>query len=161
MKKVRAIGLVGLAPTVMGLGLPAAHGAQTATHSPRNGAKTVSLLRDGRTQGPLAACAYGRVQYATSARDHITAHISYSHRCIDRQEVLLNKEQSGLAERVRYYSYNGTRELQQFNRGYFVKGETSWTTYPEIFAYEVCEALVANGNHSDVEYGPVCEDATS
>jgi hypothetical protein len=157
MKKVRAVGLVGVAPAVVGLALPTAHGV-TAAASTKTGAKTVSLLR---TQAPLASCTYGRAQYATSVHDHLTAHISYSHRCVDRQEAVLDHAQSGLAERVRYYSYDGTRELQQFNAGHIDNGITSWTTFPEIFAYEVCEALVLNGNHSSVKYGPVCEDATS
>ena len=161
MKKVRAIGLAGLAPMVMGFALPGANAAAAATHSPRNGTKTVSLLQSERTQAPLAGCHYGRAQYATSTHTHLTAHISYSHRCIDMQRAILDRDQTGLAERTRYYSYNGARELQTYTGGNLLNGSTSWTTFPEIFAYEACQALVANSNHNDIKYGPVCEKATS
>jgi hypothetical protein len=162
MKKVRALGLVGIAPTVMGFAFPAANAMATATHSPRNGAKTVSRWQVERAQSaPLVNCSYGRVQYATSTHAHLTAHINYSHRCIARQEALLDRDQTGLTERTRYYSYNGVRELTTWTGGNLLNGSTSWTTFPNIYAYKVCQALVANSNHNDVKYGPVCETATS
>jgi len=161
MKKVRVLGLVGLAPVAMGAVLPAVNASAAATHSPRAGTKTVSLMTDERAESPLASCKYGRVQYATSTHTHLTAHISYSHRCIDMQRAILNKDQTGLAERTRYYSAGGTRELQTYTGGNLLNGSTSWTTFPEIFAYQVCQALVLNTNHNSVKYGPVCEDATS
>ncbi len=162
MKKVHAVGLVGLAPTVLGLAFPAANVMATATHSPRNGAKTVSLRLGGRAPlAPLIACNFGREQYATSTHTHLTAHISYSHRCIAEQQAILNRDQTGLTERTRYYSYNGARVLQTYTGGNLLNGETSWTTFPDVYAYEVCQALVANSNHNNVKYGPVCERATS
>lgn len=162
MKKVRTLGLVGLAPTVMGLAFPAADARAPATHSPRTGAKTVSLWQGGQPRtAPLASCTYGRAKYATSTHAHLTAHISYSHRCIDKQEALLDHDQTGLTERTRYYSFNGARELQTYTGGNLLNGSTSWTTFPEIYAYQVCQALVANSNHNLVRYGPVCEKATS
>jgi hypothetical protein len=162
MKKVRAVGLAGLAPMVVGFAFPpTANAMATAMHSPGNGAKTVSLRQGERAQASLADCQYGRVQYATSTHAHLTAHISYSHRCIAMQRAILDRDQTGLTERTRYYSYNGTRELQTYTGGNLLNGSTSWTTFPEIYAYEVCQALVANSNHNDVKYGPVCEKATS
>ena len=74
---------------------------------------------------------------------------------------MLDHEQTGLTERIRYYSYNGTRVLQRYIGGNIYNGITSWTSFPGVYAYQVCEALVANGNHNDVRYGPVCEKATS
>jgi hypothetical protein len=163
MKKVRAIGLVGLAPAMVGVAGPAANAAALATHSsPGGSAKTVSLLRGAPAPAsPLVNCGYGREQYATSTHTHFTAHISYSHRCIFEVQGILSKVQTGLTERIRYYSYNGTRVLQKYIGGNIVNGITSWTSFPEVYAYQVCEALVANGNHNDVKYGPVCEKATS
>ena len=162
MKKVRAVGLVGLTPAVMGLALPAANATAAVAHSPRNGAKTVSLKQAGQAQAvPLVQCKYGREQYATSTHTHLTAHISYSHRCIAEQVAVLTKQQTGLTERTRYYSYSGTRVLQTYTGGNLLNGQTSWTTFPNVYAYKVCQALVANSNHSDIKYGPVCETATS
>jgi hypothetical protein len=161
MKKVRAIGLVGLAPAVMGFGLPAAHGAQTATHSPRNGTKTVSLLRDGRAQAPLVTCGYSRFPDKTSTRGYLETQISYAHRCIAGHEAWLFKRLPGLTERTRFYSANGAREASYLRGGTIEAFSTYWVSFPEIYAYNVCTALVANGNHNDVEYGPVCQAATS
>jgi hypothetical protein len=161
MKKVRVLGLVGLAPVAVGVALPGANASAAVTHSSKVGTKTVSLIKDERAESPLASCNYGRVQYATSTHAHLSAHISYSHRCIRLQRAILDRDQTGLTERTRYYSGGGTRELQTYTGGDLLAGETSWTTAPEIFAYQVCQALVLNTNHNSVKYGPICEDATS
>ena len=163
MKKVRVAGLVGLAPTVMGLALPAAaHATAAVAHSPRNGAKTVSLARGGQAQAsPLVACAYGHLKDATSTRGYLRGQISYSHRCIAGQVGYLDKRQTGLTERARFYSANGTRVGQTWHGGDILTSSTYFLSFPNIYAYKVCQALVANSNHSDVKYGPVCETATS
>jgi hypothetical protein len=162
MKKVRAVGLVGLPATVMGLALPTANAAAAVAHSPRNGAKTVSLTHGGQAQAsPLVACAYGHLKDATSTHGHLKGQISYSHRCIAGQGAYLNKRQTGLTERARFYSYGGTRVGQTWNAGDILTSSTYFLSFPNIYAYKVCQALVANSNHSDVKYGPVCETATS
>jgi hypothetical protein len=161
MKKVRAVGLVGVAPAVVGLAIPVAHGAPAVTQSPRNGAKTVSLIRTDRSEAPLVTCGYGRITDKTSTRGYLETQISYSKRCIGGQEAYLFKRQAGLTERIRFYSANGAREASYLRGGTIHVSSTYFVSFPNIYAYEVCAALVANGNHSDVEYGPVCQDATS
>lgn len=161
MKKVRALGLVAVAPTAVGLAFPAANAA-AVTHSPQNGSKTVSLQHGARAPDvPLVTCGYGRVRDATSTGGHLREQISYSHRCIGGQEAYLNKRQAGLTERVRFYSYNGARETSRWRPGTIEVSSTYFVSFPNIYAYEVCQALVANTNHNDVKYGPVCEKATS
>jgi hypothetical protein len=162
MKKVRVLGLVGIAPTAMGFAFPAANAMATATHSPRNGAKTVSRWQVERAQpAPLVTCGYRLIKTATSTHGYLTGNISYSHRCIGGQVARLNKRQTGLTERARFYSYNGARELTTWNAGTIEVSSTYFHSFPNIYAYKVCEALVANSNHNDVKYGPACETATS
>jgi len=162
MKKVRVVGLVGLAPTVLGFAFPAANVMATATHSPRNGAKTVSLSQVERAQAvKLVNCGYGHVKDATGTIGHLKGQISYSHRCIAGQEAYLNRRQAGLTERTRFYSYHGTRVATTWNAGTIETSSTYFISFPNIYAYEVCQALVANSNHNKVKYGPACETATS
>jgi hypothetical protein len=166
MKKVHVLGVVGVAPIVAGLGMaiPAANASTTAGHGPRDGVKTVSLRhRDAPQAAPLNNCGAALEQEATSTHGHLRGLIHYSHRCINQQYVSLKETQTGLTERARFYSYDGTRELQTWNAGgiHIIGGYTSFGSYPNVNAYEVCEAIVLNSNHNDVKYGPVCEKATS
>jgi hypothetical protein len=161
VKKVRALGLVGLAPVAMGFALPAQNAMAAATHSPRTGAKTVSLIGDGRSQAPLITCGFNHVKRNTSTRGYLTGQISYSHRCIGGQTATLGKRQAGLTERIRFYSKNGTREHSYLEPGTIETSTTYFLSFPNIEAYQVCQALIANSNHNVVKYGPVCEDATS
>ena len=161
MKKVRALGMVGLVP-VMGLAFPAANGTAPVTHNPRTGDKTVSLWPGGRARSaPLVTCGARLFKYGTSTHGHLTGNISYSHRCIGGQVARLNLRQAGLTERARFYSRNGARELQTWNAGTIEVSSTYFHSFPNIYAYQVCEALVANSNHNLVKYGPACETATS
>jgi hypothetical protein len=163
MKKVRAVGLAGLAPMVVGFAFPPTANAMAtaSTHSPGNGAKTVSLRQGVRAQSPLVTCGYGHAKDATSTHGYLEGQISYSHRCIAGQEAHLFKRQTGLTERTRFYSYNGAMEKTTWNGGTIEAFSTYFVSFPEIYAYEVCQALVANSNHNDVKYGPVCQKATS
>jgi hypothetical protein len=162
MKKVHVVGMVGLASTALGLAAPAAHADTTAPATPRAGDKTVSLPRPVRDlAGPLVGCGYNHVKDATGTSGHLKGQISYSHRCIAGQEAYLNKRQAGLTERVRFYSVNGTRVLQTWRPGTIEAFSTYFISFPSVYAYKVCQALVANSNHNDVKYGPTCETATS
>lgn len=166
MKKVHVLGVVGVAPIVAGLGLavPAANAATAMTHGARDGVKTVSLRHGEASQPvPLVTCGAGRKQTTTSIRGYFKGEIHYSGRCINQQYASLDRPQRGLTERTRFYSYNGTMERTTWHAGgvHIVGGYTSFGSYPNLNAYQVCEALVANSNHNDVEYGPVCEKATT
>ena len=164
MKRVRyAIGAIGVAPA-LGLMMPAANAAATVPQAPGSAGKTVSLQHRLAAQPvPLVNCASGRRQDATSTHGYMTASIAYSHRCINCQYVGLAKTQTGLTERTRFYSYKGALERTTWQEGHIhqLGGYTSFQSYPNLNGYEVCEALVANGNHNDVKYGPICERATS
>ena len=110
---------------------------------------------------PLVTCGAIHFKDATGVSGHLKGQISYSHRCIGGQEAYLNKRQAGLTERVRFYSVHGTRVLQTWRPGTIEAFSTYFVSFPNIYAYQVCQALVANSNHNDVKYGPACETATS
>jgi hypothetical protein len=67
----------------------------------------------------------------------------------------LNHSQTGLTERVRFWT-SGRMTKQVRLGGLISGGYTTFGSYPNYDAQEVCEALVANGT-STVKYGPVCE----
>jgi hypothetical protein len=161
MKKVRVLGLVGLAPVAVGVALPGANASAAVTHSAKVGTKTVSLTHDERAESPLITCGYADVKDHTSTHGYLTGQISYSHRCIGGQTARLGKRQTGLTERIRFYSKNGTRLHSNWTQGTIHTSSTYFLSFPNIQAFQVCQALVANSNHNVVKYGPVCEDATS
>jgi hypothetical protein len=154
MKKVRcAIAAAGMAPA-LGLIMPAANAATLSTHAPKAAkpAKTVS-------NAPLVSC--GSKQITGGIKSPLQGYIYHSGLCVNTQVAELFKIQTGLTERVRYYSGSGYREASYYLGGTLHKSEglTSWKSAFNNYAATVCEALVANGNHNDVEYGPVCEGA--
>ncbi|HUA31242.1 MAG TPA: hypothetical protein VMC03_20335 [Streptosporangiaceae bacterium] len=159
MKKVRlVISAVGVAPA-LGLIAPAtANAAATVTHGPKKAAKTVPILR---RNGPDYTCASSKINGESWSKDYRyhAANTYGGTNCIHHQWASLDFAQTGLAERVRYYSGGGKQEgntlylAGKINSG----SSTLWQSYPNFNAAEVCQALVANGNHNDVEYGPLCE----
>jgi hypothetical protein len=156
MKKVRyALGAVGAVPA-LGLMLPAANAMPAAPHVTKGASKTVSL---GHGSRPLVGCGHGHTKY--TQKGPLGGQIGYSGTtCIHSQWAILYKKQTGLTERARFYSGGGYLERTTWQAG---KISTSHTTFfssvPNLNARQVCEALVANGNHNDVKYGPVCETA--
>lgn len=64
-----------------------------------------------------------------------------------------------LAERTRFYSGGGGLERTTWQAGNLGIQSVSWYSYPDMYAHKVYQALVANNNHNDVKYGPVCETA--
>jgi hypothetical protein len=159
MKKVRyAIGAVGAAPA-LGLLIPAANAAVPAVQTAQgNVGKTVSVRHhDGKT--PQVNCGSSQVHHTLSTRKIMVGFISYSGNiCVRFQSTLLDRRQGGLTERVRYYSGGGRLERTTWQGGSFINShETEFSSFPNMYAHEVCQALVANSNHNDVKYGPVCE----
>src|SRR6266700_1706743 len=106
MKKVRyAIGAAGMAPA-LGLMMPAMNATAAGAHAaPKNGAKTVSLDH-GKT--PLVSCGARHSKGATKGPLH--GIINYSGVCVHSQAAWLDKAQSGLTERIRFYSGGGRLE---------------------------------------------------
>lgn len=157
MKKVRYVVVAaGIAPAI-GLMMPAAN----AVTGPAHGKKDASTGGSAKTvsQAPLVTC--GSKQITGGYSSPLQGFIYHSGQCINTQVAELFKIQTGLTERVRYYSGGGYREDQFFLGGTLHKSEglTSWKSAFQNYAHQVCEALVANSNHNDVKYGPVCETA--
>lgn len=155
MKRVRyAIGAVGLTPA-LGLMLPAVTAAPGATHPPKKPFKTARLPRHA---APLVVCRSRSHAYA-STTGPLSGQTAFSGVCVHFQGASLRKAQTGLTERVRFYSGGGRLESTKWNAGNIDSNNTYFSSSPNSFARKVCEALVANGNHADVKYGPVCERA--
>jgi hypothetical protein len=155
MKKVRyAIGAAGVAPA-LGLMIPAANAATTVTHAPKQATKTVSLAHGTI---PLLTCHATHSKHALSAHANLDGTIWWSGAlCVHEQQAFLYKHQTGLTERVRYYSGGGALEYTGWQAGHLGFTSTSFSSHPSIYAHEVCQALVLNTNHNTVKYGPVCE----
>jgi hypothetical protein len=156
VKKVRyAVGAVGVIPA-LGLMVPAANAATAVPRVAGGAGKTVALERGNE---PLYGCGHGHTKYTGHAS--IGGQIGYSGtNCIHSQWAELFHYQTGLTERVRFYSGGGSLETTNWQAGHDIDNQyTFFSSVPNLNAREVCEALVANGNHSDVKYGPVCETA--
>jgi hypothetical protein len=155
MKRVRyAIGALGMAPA-LGLMIPAAaHAAATAPQAPQGAGKTVSL--EQRTS-PLVTCGNGHYKTTLNNANNFRGTIHYSGTCIRSQQAVLYFSKKGLTERTRFYSGGGTLERTTWQAGHIFRGFTSWYSLPNMYAHEVCEALVLNSNHNTVKYGPDCE----
>jgi hypothetical protein len=155
MKKVRyaAAAAVGMVPA-LGLMVPAANAATVVTHAPGNLGKTVSLRHQAI---PMVNCNASHTKTADNNADTFKGYIDYAGQCIRQQGADLTHSQKGLTERTRFYSGGGRLEHTTWQAGHIFRGFTSWYSLPQIYAHEVCEALVANSNHNDVKYGPVCE----
>jgi hypothetical protein len=153
-KKVRyALGAAGAIPTI-GLLTPAANATAAISHSPRTGAKTVSLRN---TNEPLVQCGHNHAKHTSHGL--LVGGIGYSGTlCIHSQWAELDKWQTGLTERVRIYSGGGYLERTTWQAGKDIDNQyTFFSSIPNSYGHQVCEALVANSNHNDVKYGPVCE----
>jgi hypothetical protein len=148
MKKVRlAIGTVGvMQAAVVGVATtpgPAAIAAPQRPHAPA-----------------WKNCTYygnGRGAHASSPKGPIQGFMEYSGSCVWSQGLVLGRTQNGLTERVRFRSKGNGLLRSTFQAGYESAGKTFFSSIPDMYAYEVCEALVANSNHNRVIYGPVCE----
>lgn len=155
MKKVRyLLGAVGAAPA-LGLLIPAANAAAPAAQTTHgNAGKTVSVDQ-GRT--PRANCAANETNTGQSADGWVTGLLYYSGNiCVYLQAAFLHKRQTGLTERTRYYSGGGKLERTTWQAGLLSGTSTIFSSKPDMYAHEVCMALVANNNHNDVKYGPEC-----
>ncbi|HEY5360641.1 MAG TPA: hypothetical protein VIJ82_23665 [Streptosporangiaceae bacterium] len=129
MKKVRyaAAAAVGMVPA-LGLMVPAANAATVVTHAPGSPGKTVSLR-------------HRAIRWSTAMP-------LIQNRQTTMQGADLTHSQKGLTERTRFYSGGGRLEHTTWQAGHIFRGFTSWYSLPNIYAHEVCQALVANSNHT-------------
>ncbi len=163
MKKVRyAAGAIGVAPALGLMLAPAAQAAPAQGHTARSDVKRVSLTHPSAGNTATSTCT-GTFNNLTTRNNGagFGASLYHTGRCVSFQRAILNHQQAGLTERVRYYNVAGTRIFQSFNFGHFVSTSglrlTFFSTYPYVSpANNVCFALVANSNHNDVKYGPIC-----
>jgi hypothetical protein len=156
MKKVRVLAsAAGLAPLALALAPSAAHAATTASN-----AKTV------RIDVTTAGIAHAECGVNAAASGHgagpIRGVIQYNGSCVGFQQVSIGGHIPGLTERVRFWKNSALLTTKWVNPGTFKtlsNGalETSFKSSPYEHVSMVCEALVANSNHADVKYGPVCE----
>ena len=154
MKKVRTLGVVGLAPAAIVATIPAANAAIMPPRSPGNAVKTVSLESGMR---PLVNCGNRHNNSTVSADGHFRAIIEYSGVCVWGQAAKLFKRQTGLTERVRFYSGGGALERTTWQAGTISGSQTIFSSLPNMNAHKVCQALVENSHRSVVKYGPLCE----
>jgi hypothetical protein len=156
MKRVRyAIGAIGVAP-VLGLIIPAANAMAAVPQISKNAGKSVSL---GHGERPLVNCGHNHTKFASGSGLFAGGQIGYSGTtCIHSQWAELDKFQAGLTERVRFYSGAGALERTTWQAGHDIDNQfTFFSSVPNLNGRMACEALVANSNHNDVKYGPVCE----
>ncbi len=153
MKKVRmAIGTAVPAAGLVVMPAATAHAATSQQH-PDPAARVEQMLRHAK---PAATCGLAHSALGISPRGEFAGGIGYDGNCVRFQTGDLTHDQTGLTERVRYWT-SGKMTRQDFLGGHISGGSTLWASYPNYYATEVCQALVANGNHNDVLYGPVCE----
>lgn len=153
MKKVRyAIGALGAVPA-LGLMMPTANAAAAVTHTPGKAGKTVSLEHSKMAR--VDTCGSGH--HKTASKGIFEGEVFYSGSCMHETEGILGKAQTGLTMRTRLYSVNGTKNYSHFVGGSIVGNATFFFDKVSKVDHEACEALVANSNHTDVKYGPVCE----
>lgn len=155
MKKVRvAIGTAVPAAGMLIMPAAAAH-ASTNTITGTVAANT----HHGRTNATTAfTCppASG-TSIAYSANGELFGYISYNNSCIDYQQATLTHRQSGLTERNRVRNAANQVVKETFLGGTQFNDSTAWWSSPNVHGALVCQALVQNGNHNHVSYGPVCE----
>ena len=104
---------------------------------------------------PNAACAVDNSYDQFSSRLEFYGYIAFAGECVHLQTAVLTHEQTGLTERVRYYTSGRLTRTVRLP-GLIQSGYTHFASYPNYVATMVCQALVANGT-STVKYGQVCE----
>ncbi len=143
MKKVRALAAVGTAaPVAIGMTMMPATAHAAVTPQWRN-CTTTGLLDNSK---------------AYSA--HGSAVLGYQGHCAATQAFYLGKHQTGLTERVRFWS-NGKIIRSTWQAGRVGTNATTFASSPNVVAQMVCMALVSNNNHNKVEYGPLCTYTSS
>jgi hypothetical protein len=148
MKKVRlAVGSAMVAAGLMAVPVAAAHAAENEGRTPSGGAP--EALR------PNAACGIANSTEAFSPHLGFYGYIAFDGECVAYQGAVLTHEQTGLTERVRFYT-SGRLTATEKKPGLIKSGHTVFASYPNRAATMLCEALVANGT-STVKYGQECE----
>jgi hypothetical protein len=163
VKKVRlAIGTVGGASALgMMVTGTAAHAANTPGHTSVDSAgKTVVLAHGNARAEPDAECGVNAA--ANGYGNSLYGAIEYRGSCVGFQSAEVSGHPTGLTERVRFWKDGDLEATKWVNPGTFYTSSdgrkyTRFWSSPYEHVSEVCEALVLNGNHASVIYGPACE----
>jgi hypothetical protein len=164
VKKVRlAVGVLGLTPA-LGMIMPAANAATTSARPAlAQGATRTMPLWTNCTPAGHSTTATASNSYVTWTGSGVPYYgqIKYANGgCVTKQYFHITSRRTGLTERVRFRSINNgiIRSTFQAGRIQSMGGySTFFTSYPRVAAHLVCEALVANNNHNDVETAAVCQ----
>lgn len=156
LKKVRlAIGAVAAIPA-MAMMVTTANAATPANANTTANATTSAKYIPQTHARPLTVCGSASQREADSIKG-LFGTIIYTGSCIRYQSAHLAFEKAGLTERIRFRNKANGVIASKFIGGHYQSGGTQWNSSPNIHAYEVCEALVANSNHNTIEYGAICE----
>jgi hypothetical protein len=160
MKKVRlALGAAGVAPAVLGLMMAPTAAADTVSRQVPRAPTSSGVSPNTAHHCPASVGTHSRK--ATSGP--LTGTLHYAGDCVTRVKATLAFTQQGLVERVRFWSVNGGLNTTKWVPGCTIAphcspvGDTNFNSTPQIYAHQVCEAIVLSGNHNNVVYGPVCE----
>ena len=151
MKKVR-LAFAAAAPVLGMVAVPAAHAATTTGGTP---AETTS----GRMHHaiPDVVCYSQFVRSAFNPAGTLRAEIIFGgNSCVAYQQARLDFAQTGYAERIRLRNTANVIVFSRYLAGTIQGNATYWSSRPNRYAYQVCAALVPNGNHGRVVWGPVC-----
>lgn len=154
MKKVR-LAFAAAAPVLGMVAVPAAHAA-TTTADTRAGT-TLGHHAAGVTPEVDVVCYSQNVRAAFNATGTLRAEIIFGgNSCVAYQQARLDYSQTGYAERIRYRNKNNVLLFSSYLRGTIGNHATYWSSRPNRYAYEICAALVPNGNHNITPFGVVC-----
>lgn len=147
MKKVRLAFAAAAVPVLGGVTVPAAHAATTTADNPGTATHVT----------PDLICSLTYVRAAFNAAGTLRAEIIFGgNSCVGYQQARLDFAQTGYAERVRLRNKANAIVFSDYIAGTISGNATYWSSNPNRHAYQVCAALVPNGNHNRVVWGPVC-----
>jgi len=148
MKKVRLAFAAAAVPVLGVVAVPAAHAATTTADNPGTATHVTT---------PDVICSLTYVRAAFNPAGTVRAEIIFGgNSCVGYQQLRLDYAQDGYEERIRLQNVDNDIVFSSYIGGTITGNATYWSSTPNRYAYEVCGALVPNGNHNRVVWGPVC-----
>jgi len=148
MKKVRLAFAAAAVPVLGVVAVPAARAATTTADNPGTATHVTT---------PDLICSLTYVREAFNPAGTLRGEIIFGgNSCVGYQQARLDFAQTGYAERIRLRNKANTIVFSRYLAGTISGNATYWSSHPNRYAYQVCAALVPNGNHNRVVWGPVC-----
>jgi len=148
MKKVRLAFAAAAVPVLGVVAAPAAHAATITADTPGTATQVTT---------PDLICSQTYVRAAFNPAGTVRAEIIFGgDSCVAYQQLRLDYGQPGYQERIRLRNTKNQVVFSDYIGGTISGNATYWSSTPNRYAYEVCGALVPNGNHNKVVWGPVC-----